>query len=253
MIQTTPKVRWHRVTTSALILVALVVAVALLPFARDGLRTLIADMCVDSDGPVLPSDDDFAAIVLAIVAEGRHEFGTPRAPEAVGAADRVGRAPVLLSDASITVCIGKRQTSGDPDSVQVVTSDCRSVLDDAILTWSGADLRISRDLRMQLARANREPVAVPVLEWPLVRTESEAAIDAAIGDGGRAWPGFYTQFPETAGYIRVSRPVLSPDRMWAAIALEHHCGGLCGFGAIYLLMRDATGWVVVLSDGLWVS
>lgn len=251
--QIRPHVRWLRVLVLVLLLAGLASAVALLPFAGDGMRAALVRIRDDSAHLTLPSDDDFRAIILAIAAAARYEGGLLPAPESVGGAAPVGRMPVLLSDASLIVCPGKRQTFGGPDSVQVVTNDCPSILDDEILAESGTAAQIPQHMRVQLAQANRVPVAVPVLDQWLVRTVSDASIHAAIGDGGRTWPGFYTQFPGTAGYILVSRPVLTPDRAWAAIAVEYYCGGLCGYGSVYLLMRDDMGWKVVASETLWVS
>lgn len=231
----------------------LVSGIALLPFARDSAQSIIAEMCREPVDTVLASDDDFAAIVLTIVSAAPYVGGAPAPPDAMGRVARFGRSPVLLSDASIIICPGKRQTFGDPDSVQVVTSDCPSILDDEMLTWPGADPRISLEMRMQLARANRAPVAVPALDQWLVRTVSDESIQAVTTAGGRYWSDFHAKFPDTAGYIGVSQPVLTPDRAWAAIAVEYHCGSLCGYGVVYLLMRNDNGWTVVLSDGLWVS
>lgn len=248
MIQALPHVRWIRVLVLASAFAGLASAVALLPFARDSARSIIASMCRDSVEPTLASNDDFAAIVLAIVSASRDLGAVPPPPDAMGRVARNGRRPVLLSDASIIICPGKPQLFG-----QVVISECPSILNDELLNWSGADPRISQDMRMQLARANRAPVAVPALERWLVRTVTDESIQAATAAGGRDWPDFYATFPDTAGYIRVSQPVLTPDRAWAAIAVEYHCGNLCGYGGVYLLMRDQMGWKVVLSDGLWVS
>lgn len=236
-----------------LLIAGLASAVALLPFAGAGMRAAIVRIRDDSTNLTLPSDDDFRAIILAIAAAARYEGGVLPAPESVGGVAPVGRMPVLLSGASLIVCPGKRRAFGGPDSVQVVTSGCSSILDDEILAGSGTAAQISQHMRVQLAQANRTPVAVPVLDQWLVRTVPDVSIHAAIGDGGRAWPGFYTQFPGTAGYIMVSRPVLTSDRAWATIAVEYYCGGLCGYGSVYLLMRDDTGWKVVDSETLWVS
>lgn len=185
----------------ASVLVGLAVAFALLPFARDGVRSIIAGTCNSATDPVIPTDDDFAAIILAVVTNTWYSGGAPPA-DAVDSVARTGRKPVLLSDSSITICPGKRQVIG-----QVIVSDCPSILDDEMLTWSGADPRISLDMRMQLAQANRAPVAVPALDQWLVRTMSDESIHAAIDNDDRFWSEFYAQFPDTAGFIRVSRPV----------------------------------------------
>jgi hypothetical protein len=73
-------------------------------------------------------------------------------------------------------------------------------------------------------------------------------------EGRGLWPPFYQAFPQTAGYVRASLPVLSEDGTWAAVVIEHYCGGLCGTGLIYLLMRTPEGvWQVVVGDELWIA
>jgi hypothetical protein len=121
------------------------------------------------------------------------------------------------------------------------------------LTLPGADFRIPRALRLALSQANRQPSTLPEVAGPYVRFTPQASIDAVL-EGPGWWKEFDRVFPRTAGYVQASLPVLSEDGTWAVVLVEHSCGGLCGQGVIFLLMRTPEGaWQVVVRDGLWIA
>ncbi|MBE5315245.1 MAG: hypothetical protein H4O13_07570 [Xanthomonadales bacterium] len=211
-------------------------------WAADQLRTHL----IEPPSPRLARAADTVAIVQAVLEHERFE-PAPLSPEddiAQGGMRR--RWPVLLSDRTVEMCAG---TIWEADA-----AGCPTMLSDEALTLPGADFRIPRALRLALSQANRQPSTLPEVTGPYVRFTPQAAIDAVFGEGRGWWPEFYRAFPGTAGYVRTSLPVLSEDGTWAVVLVEHTCGGTCGRGLIYLLMRTPEGaWQVVVRDALWIA
>jgi hypothetical protein len=189
---------------------------------------------------------DTVAIVHAVLEHAQFE-GVPLSPEdhiAQGGVRR--RLPVLVSDQTVVMCAGSTEGAE--------ATACPSTLSDEALTSPGADFRIPRALRLALSAAIRQSSSIPEVSGPYARFMAQASIDAVFEDGRGSWPEFYQAFPQTAGYVRASRPVLSEDGTWAAVVIEHYCGGQCGRGLIYLLMRTPEGvWQVVVGDELWIA
>jgi hypothetical protein len=189
---------------------------------------------------------DTVAIVHAVLEHAQFK-GVPLSPEddiAQGGIRR--RLPVLVSDQTVVMCAG---SIWDADAAA-----CPSMLSVEALTVPGADFRIPRALRLALSAANRQSSSIPEVSGPYARFIAQASIDAVFEDGRGWWPEFYQAFPQTAGYVRASRPVLSEDGTWAVVVVEHYCGGTCGSGLIFLLMRTPEGaWQVVVGDELWIA
>ncbi len=211
-------------------------------WATDQLRSHL----IEPPSPRVASAADTAAIVQAVIEQERFE-PAPRSPEddiAQGGMRR--RWPVLVSDRTVVTCAG---SIWEADA-----AGCPSMLSDEALTLPGADFRIPRSLRLALSRANRQSSTLPAVAGPHVRFTPQASIDAVFAEGRGWWPEFHRVFPQTAGYVQASLPVLSEDGTWAAVLVEHYCGWTCGRGLIYLLMRSPEGaWQVGVRDALWIS
>lgn len=206
------------------------------------LRALV----LEPPDPKVASAADTAAIVHAVLEHEQFE-GVPLSPEdhiAQGGVRR--RLPVLVSDQTVVMCAGSIWAAD--------ATSCPSTLWDEALTSPDADFRIPRTLRLALSGANRQSSTIPEVSGPYARFMAQASIDAVFDEGRGWWPDFYRTFPHTAGYVRVSVPVLSEEGTWAVVVVEHYCGGNCGIGLIVLLMRTPDGsWKVVVSDELWIS
>ncbi len=239
-------VRAHRILLMFVTLSALgsvwVFGDLLKAWAADQLRTHL----IEPPSPRIAGAADTVAIVDAVLQYQQFE-PSPRSPEddiAQGGMRR--RWPVLLSDRTVVVCAGS--------IMEADAAGCPSTLSDESLTLPGADFRIPRDLRLALSRANRQSSALPEVSGPYTRFTPQASIDAVFEEQGGLWPGFDRTFPQTAGLVQASLPVLSEDGTWAVVLVEHTCGGTCGRGLIYLLMRTPEGaWQVVVRDALWIA
>jgi len=73
------------------------------------------------------------------------------------------------------------------------------------------------------------------------------------GDLNKGWDEFYKKYPDSTGYIRLSRVAFDPGRSEALVYVEHGCGPLCGTGCYILLSKLEKGWTVSKIALLWVS
>ena len=105
--------------------------------------------------------------------------------------------------------------------------------------------------RRELVAANAAPVELVAHGIPGTRVEASGEIKSVFENG--FWEDFYERYPGTAGFVRVSRPVLSADRERALLYLSHHCGGVCGSGHVLLLVRSGAQWRVEIDERIWIS
>jgi hypothetical protein len=68
-----------------------------------------------------------------------------------------------------------------------------------------------------------------------------------VGDG---WEGFRHNFPDSAGYLILSRVGFNAHRTIALVYEEHRCGGLCGAARYYMLQKRNGQWVRYSPAGL---
>jgi hypothetical protein len=64
---------------------------------------------------------------------------------------------------------------------------------------------------------------------------------------------FYRQFPDSGGYIALSRAGLNTRGDQALVYMRHICGGLCGSGHYLLLVKKNREWVVQKHFRPWIS
>ena len=54
-------------------------------------------------------------------------------------------------------------------------------------------------------------------------------------------------------YIKFSTPLVSKDGKKMIFDVDYHCGGLCGGGVTYLLVKQNDKWRITYSRGNWIS
>ena len=67
------------------------------------------------------------------------------------------------------------------------------------------------------------------------------------------WDDFYKQFPNSGGYISLSRAGINANGDQALVYAEHSCGWLCGTGNYMLLAKNDQRWAVQKSFMAWIS
>jgi len=75
-----------------------------------------------------------------------------------------------------------------------------------------------------------------------------------FGTKGDIWGRFYQKYPNSSGFLALSRVGFSPNENQAAFYMSNHCGGLCGAG-YFVIMEKRTGsdWKVLQETHLWIS
>lgn len=66
-------------------------------------------------------------------------------------------------------------------------------------------------------------------------------LKSALDRGG--WQGFYTQFPDSGGWIEMSAVGFNADKTVAVVYMEHSCGMLCGGGRFHVLQKKDGKWL----------
>jgi hypothetical protein len=78
-------------------------------------------------------------------------------------------------------------------------------------------------------------------------------IEQIFRSGLGGWGEFYKQFPDSGGYIGLSRVGLNSNSNQAIVYIQHSCGGLCGSGHYLMLVKNNQGWVVQKRFMAWIS
>lgn len=227
----TVRLRWPRI---AVAVVALVLSIGLF-----GYTTLVGTGGRSSaparDVPAVGAQDRIDIIEAAVV---HGKFSSRLDGSQPGKQSRRNLS-VLLEDRSVTVC----RRAGDEPS-------CESLLSDELLEWEGLDPRINLDLRRRLAIENRVSTRHPASARAVLRPVASRDISRLLEGSTDGWSKFHQAYPNSAGFVKATVPVLSHSRMWALVYVEHSCGWRCGSGSLFLLMRSPEGWQVVVTDGV---
>jgi hypothetical protein len=88
------------------------------------------------------------------------------------------------------------------------------------------------------------------LERTLIK---KTEIEQIFKDRENGWEKFYKSFPDSGGYIGLSRVGLDKEKKQAVVYMEHNCGDLCASGYFLLLAKGKEGWEVVKGYMPWIS
>src|SRR5262249_16099086 len=72
-------------------------------------------------------------------------------------------------------------------------------------------------------------------------------------DLGGGWEGFYKRFPDSGGFITLSRVGFNPEQSQALVLVSHYCGGLCASGTYILLQKEDGKWKILKRYTVWIS
>ncbi len=78
-------------------------------------------------------------------------------------------------------------------------------------------------------------------------------IEDIFTGGENNWEKFYKRFPDSGGYIGLSRVGFDKQKKQAIVYMEHYCGDLCASGYFLLLKKGKEGWKVVSGYMPWIS
>lgn len=78
-------------------------------------------------------------------------------------------------------------------------------------------------------------------------------IENIFKDRENGWEKFYKSFPDSGGYIGLSRVGFDKEKKQAIVYIEHYCHDLCATGHFLLLKKGKEGWEVVTGYMPWIS
>jgi hypothetical protein len=90
-------------------------------------------------------------------------------------------------------------------------------------------------------------------DLPLPYQIIEASDFRSIFRDGRAWGHFYEKYPNSTGFLRLSRVGFNSDGNEAAFYISKYCDGLCGGGYFVIMEKLNSNWKVVQEVEVWVS
>jgi hypothetical protein len=234
----------RRILGTALALALVAAAWVLAPLARDAYVDRRARQAAEPH-PIPATDVEQAAIVRTLLASddlGGLPFPPPP-PAGQIAPPATRRLPLLLQETLVLrPCLQAVLCRGSyPDNpLGYLVSEDPELRD--------VDLKLRRELVLANAAGGMTPdpgvVGLARMPWKAV---------AVRLSGGRFWPSFHAAFPETNGYVSVTRAVVSPDRKRALVYTELSCGETCGTGALFQLAREPGGWKIERLLRIWQS
>jgi hypothetical protein len=81
---------------------------------------------------------------------------------------------------------------------------------------------------------------------------SASKIDSILHDVS-SWREYYKQYPDSQGYLALSRVGFSPDGEKALFYASNHCGGLCATDSFVVMEKRGNAWIVVKEVVMVVS
>jgi len=229
--------RWRNATTIAALCALLGVMVLTTPLAVQWVSNQ-RERQAATPHPIVADANDARAIAAAVL-EGLHFESVPSPPPEPGECAEPPRRRTLVID---NQSIGFGSDAKDPSPDSMISE---------YLVGPMLDEFAPRKFREELIIANRERGPLDLSGIPDLVAVRSADIEKILARDG--WSAFYETWPDSAGLVRVSRPVLSADRQQALIFVEFRCAGMCGHGDIYRLERAGMGWRIVELRNVWMS
>lgn len=235
-----PVLRTRRILALAALLACAAIVAFSLPIVANAWRARQG-----APSPKLASDDEWRSILEVLVVSGYLSGSPPPPPKPGETAGNAPQRPIVLLTDSVVLCA----SAGAGPSVD---QKCDSYVLGADIISELVDEKVPLQLRRELVFANQRSVPVPTPSSARFLSISRAEYDRIFsGDGW--WDDFYESFPDSAGILEASRPVLSEDGKLALIYAANSYDGKGGFGGVLLLERAASTWRVIASHTLWMS
>lgn len=108
-----------------------------------------------------------------------------------------------------------------------------------------SDFKMNSNVTDQLQR--RFDLAV---EYVIVEKEK---LDRPVSKDTEFWSEFYKTYPDSGGYVSLSRVGFNKARTQALVYIEHDCNTLCATGHYVLLAKRDDCWTVVQRAMAWIS
>ncbi len=193
---------------------------------------------------IVASSAEQEVIFTTVLNEKINSWGRPFAPPEPGKpAPRHAPRPVLMITTTAKLC--DSTTENAPEGCEEPT------LTDGI-TSDYVDRHIPMKLRLELLAANKQSSQLTITPSKKIQLVSQDEINKIMQEPD-GWKSFYIRYPNTAGFVEISRAVLSADRTHALVYIAHYCDGLCGTGYLHYLVRSHNRWKIEISSLIWIS
>lgn len=80
----------------------------------------------------------------------------------------------------------------------------------------------------------------------------KAEFDAIFQKGGW-WKDYYRKYPDSQGFLRLSRVGFGAGGKQAVFYVKNQCGGKCGTGSYVVMENIDSGWKVTKEILIWIS
>lgn len=140
------------------------------------------------------------------------------------------------------------QTTGDPSSVVPPGADLEALakrLDTTpalLAAWAALNRQVAK-LEQKFELKMRYELLDEVLRARIFDDEDPVA----------GWERFAKRFPQSPGWLRVSRVALDEAHLNALVYVEFACGAECGTGRLIRLTKTNGLWVVLSGELMWVA
>jgi len=183
------------------------------------------------------SDDEMYEVYSTVIKELYLNAGEmPRTYGAEGAGSRVARL-VVIRDYTI---------GGSFDPFESTSA------------WRTSGIFVDDETIDDFKRKKSDSVSLePLFSFPakqvLVSDHKSAGLFRRARHIDRSWTGFYKRYPNSVGFISMSRVGFNGNHDQALLYIARFCGGLCGEGYYVILDKERGAWSVKEKTMLWIS
>jgi hypothetical protein len=77
--------------------------------------------------------------------------------------------------------------------------------------------------------------------------------DEVFASGPDGWEELHKRYPDSDGYITLSKVGFDPGMSQALVYMAYGCGPTCGIGDLYYLVKSGDTWAIQSVTLLWIS
>jgi hypothetical protein len=199
-------------------------------------------------------------LLAGFVQQERPPLPANLAPELHEDADAFSIYAMLLADNYVWKKAGRpviqQETTGFPRTAKLDDSTCLTLREQYKNDWQDAvdDYLKSNQSPRLLAPKFPTEKAYDLLKSSQI---SAAFVIEHKKKKVRSWAGFRERYPDSGGYIEFSVVGFNRTKDRAVLYMGHYCGGMCGAGNFYFLVKRDEKWEQVKLDGnlgcFWIS
>jgi hypothetical protein len=147
------------------------------------------------------------------------------------------------------------------DKTESDTDDLHNLYDNKPIPWKEITAYLLKKcpaLEAVTLNSFREVNAHPANFHPLFRLPVKCELvdkrefDRIFEKGGW-WKDYYKKYPDSQGFLTLSRVGFNPDDDQALFYASNGCGGKCGTGSYVVMQRIGPNWRILKEIIIWIS